>query len=41
MVITSNMKDKNLPLEERLDIIKPYLNNMINDHKNRREWKIQ
>ena len=45
MVITSNMKaketDKNLSPKEYLDMIRPYLSDMINDHKTRREWKIQ
>ena len=35
------MKDKNLLPSEYLDIIRPYLSNMINDHKTIREWKIQ
>ena len=34
-------KDKNLLPEEYFDIITPYLRDMINDHKTRREWKIQ
>ena len=34
-------KDKNLLPKEFLDIIKPYLSSMINDHKTRREWKSQ
>ena len=34
-------KDKNLSPEEYLDIITPYLSDMINDHKTRGEWKIQ
>ena len=29
-------KDKSLSLEEYLDIIRPYLSDMINDHKTRR-----
>ena len=34
-------KDKNLSPKEYLDMIRPYLSDMINDHKTRREWKIQ
>ena len=34
-------KDKNLSPKEYLNIIRPYLSDMINDHKKRREWKIQ
>ena len=34
-------KDKNLSPKEYLDMIRPYLRDMINDHKTRREWKIQ
>ena len=34
-------KDKILTISEYLDMIKPYLVNMINDHKNQDEWKIQ
>ena len=34
-------KDKNLLPKEYFDIIRPYLRDMINDHKTRREWKIQ
>ena len=45
MVLTSNMKaketKKNLSPKEYLDMIRPYLSDMINDHKTRREWKIQ
>ena len=32
-------KDKTLSIEEYLDMIEPYLSNIINDHKE--EWKIQ
>ena len=32
---------KNLSLEEYLDIIRPYLKDMINDHKTSGESKIQ
>ena len=32
---------KNLSPETYLDMIRPYLSDMINDHKTRREWKIQ
>ena len=28
-------------IEEYLDLIKPYLKELINDHKNKGEWKIQ
>ena len=34
-------KDKNLSSKEYLDMIRPYLSYMINNHKTRREWKIQ
>ena len=34
-------KDKNLSPKEYLDMIRPYLSDMITDHKTRREWKIQ
>ena len=34
-------KDRTLPIEEYLDKIRPYLSNIINDHKTRGEWKIQ
>ena len=34
-------KDKNLLPIEYFDMIRPYLRDMINDHKTRREWKIQ
>ena len=30
-----------MPPEEYLDIIRPYLSDMINDHKTQSEWKIQ
>ena len=33
--------DKNLSVKEYLDMIRPYLSNMINDHKTQGEWKIQ
>ena len=33
--------DKNLSPKEYLDMIRPYLSDMTNDHKIRREWKIQ
>ena len=32
---------KNLSLEEYFDIVRPYLIDLINDHKTSREWKIQ
>ena len=45
MVITSNMKaketKKKLSPKEYLNFIRPYLSDMINDNKARREWKIQ
>ena len=34
-------KDKILTISEYLDMIIPYLIDMINDHKNQGEWKIQ
>ena len=34
-------KDKNLLPEEYVDMIRPYLGHMVNDHKTRREQKIQ
>ena len=34
-------KDKILTLNEHLDMIRPYLVDMINYHKNKGEWKIQ
>ena len=34
-------KDKILTLKEYLDMIRPYLLDIINDHKNKGEWKIQ
>ena len=36
---TNGNKDKRLSIEEYLNMIRPYLNNIINDHKD--EWKIQ
>ena len=33
-------KNKNLSHEEYLNIIKPYLSDMINNHKTQSEWKI-
>ena len=38
---SKGVKDKNLSSREHLDIIRPYLSNMIIDHKTIREWKIQ
>ena len=32
--------DKLLTIEYYLDLIKPYLKELINDHKNKGEWKI-
>ena len=34
-------KDRTLSIEEYLDKIRPYLSNIINDHKTQGEWKIQ
>ena len=34
-------KDKILTTREYLNMIRPYLVDMINDHKNQSEWKIQ
>ena len=34
-------KDKKLSPKEYLDMIRPYLSDMINDHKTQSEWKIQ
>ena len=34
-------KDKILSIKEYLNIIRPYLSDMINDHKTQGEWKIQ
>ena len=33
--------DKSLKIEEYLNLIEPYLRELINDHKNKGEWKIQ
>ena len=33
-------KDKNLSIKEYLDMIRPYLSNIINDHKTHGEWRI-
>ena len=33
-------KDKILTVNEYLDIIRPYLSDMINDHKTQSEWRI-
>ena len=33
--------DKSLAIEEYLKLIEPYLRELINDHKNKGEWKIQ
>ena len=38
---SKGVKDKNLSPKEYLDIVRPYLRDLINDHKTRREWKIQ
>ena len=34
-------KEKILTIKEYLNMIRPYLNHIINDHKNQGEWKIQ
>ena len=34
-------KDKNLSPKDYLDIIRPYLRDMVNNHKTHGEWKIQ
>ena len=34
-------KDKTLSIKEYLDEIRPYLNNLIDDHRTQGEWKIQ
>ena len=34
-------KDNNLSIDEYFDIIRPYLRDMIDNHKARDEWKIQ
>ena len=34
-------KDKTLTIKEYLDMIRPYLSDIINDHKTQGEWKIQ
>ena len=34
-------EDKNLSIKEYLDEIRPYLYGIINEHKNKDEWKIQ
>ena len=33
-------KDKTLSIKEYLNMIKPYLRNIINDHKTHGEWKV-
>ena len=33
--------DKLLTIEEYLNLIEPYLRELINDHKNKGEWRIQ
>ena len=37
--ISKGDDNKNLSPEEYLDIIRPYLNDLINDHKASGEWK--
>ena len=34
-------KDKNLSVKEYIDIIRPYLSDIINNHKTQGEWKIR
>ena len=34
-------KDNNFSLKEYIDIFRPYLSDVINDHKTQSEWKIQ
>ena len=34
-------KDKILSIKEYLNIIRPYLSDIINDHKTQGKWKIQ
>ena len=34
-------KDKTLAISQYLNMIRPYLVDMVNDHKNQSEWKIQ
>ena len=34
------MKDKILTVEKYLDKIKPYLSDMINNHKTQRKWRV-
>ena len=33
-------KNKNLSVKEYLDMIRPYLSNIINDHKTQGVWKV-
>ena len=33
-------KDKNLSIYDYLDMVRQYLSDIINDHKNQGEWKI-
>ena len=33
-------KYKTLSVKENLNVIRPYLNNIINDHKTQGEWKV-
>ena len=33
-------KDKNLSIKEYLDMIRPYLSDIINDHKTQGGWRI-
>ena len=41
MEIISNMKAKETKIKMYVDMTKPYLRALINDHKTRREWKTQ
>ena len=37
---SKGIKDKILTVNEYLDIIRPYLRNIINDHKTHGKWRI-
>ena len=37
----SNGDNKTLSIKEYLDMIRPYLNDLIDKHKTQGEWKIQ
>ena len=38
---SKGVKNKNLSPEKYLDLIRPYLSDMINGHKTQSEWKMQ